>query len=619
MTQTAIDDLVALAADWYWEQDAMLRFTRLAVASPAAPYNLQPYLGRLRRELPDARALTMTWEEHDAVLAARQPFHDFQYAFTFEARTRYVSVSGEPRFDAAGVFRGYRGTARDVSNLWLQRGQLEDARALLGVAAVLGHFGAWWMDTETRSFRWTELAQPNALLPVQGQGHMEQVLATYAPGHREQLQQAMQRCIADGTPFDLELQTLTQSGERMWKRVIGVAARDTDGRIVRLQGAFQDIQASKAAAEQHRELAQRLRVTLDSLTDGFGVLDRDWRITYVNPAALAMLRRDEAELVGHIFWDAFPGTRGSIFEDNYVTAMERGEVRRFEAFYPPMGIWFRASAFPSGQGIAISFTDITAAVEARQRLLEANEELERRVQERTEQLKRLNDELASFTVAVAHDLRAPLAGISGFSRAATERLAGHPDPKVPHYLSRVEAGVARMDDLLQGLLELSRIGSAEILPQAVDLSALAQDAIDNLRASAPERQVTASVQPGLATQGDARLLRTLLENLLGNAWKFSAPRALARIAVGRDADGAFFVQDNGAGFDPARAQELFAPFRRLHGDEEFRGIGIGLASARRVVERHGGRIWAESQPGVGSVFRFSLPTSSADAVRASVD
>lgn len=479
----------------------------------------------------------------------------------------------------------------------------QESDALL---ATLGRFGAWSTDVRSGTTRWTEQVPASQGLQLRHESRHEEILELFAPEYRGLLLAAYQRCAAEGISYDLEVEAFDCRGDRLWVRVIGVPVRDEAGSIVRVEGAFQDIHRSKLAAEKHRRLAERFRATLDSLTDGFATLDPDWRITYVNPAALAMLRLSD-RAVGRSFWDVFPQARNSPFEANYRLAMEQHEERRFEAYYAPLQMWIRACAFPSEQGIAISFTDATAEITAQHEMRRLNSELEERVRERTEQLRRINEELSAFTVAMAHDLRAPLAGISGFSRAAAERLCGDGDQKLMHYLTRIQAGAERMDELLAGLLELSRLGRADIAPRTLDLSALARDAIECLRAAAPERRARVVIQEGLQAQGDPRLVRTLLDNLLGNAWKFSAARDPACIELGRDLDGAFFVRDNGAGFDMARAEELFAPFRRLHSQEEFEGLGIGLASARRVVDRHGGRIWAESQPGGGTVFRFTLP------------
>ncbi len=490
------ETLVVLGADWYWEQDASHRFS--VIRSPSLPgrgFSVAT-LGRARWELEGAEALTMTWEEHRAQLSAHLPFHDFQFVRVMEGERRCLSASGEPMFDGDGRFLGYRGTTRDITQHWTQRAQLDEARSLIGVAAVLGRFGAWSVDVATGQIRWTEQARALYELPLRPETSLELAVGRYAPQDRGRLMEAYERCVRDGTPYDLELQAFTGSGRPLWVRVIGVAVRDADGRVVRVQGAVQDIDASKAAADAHRELAERFRAM--------------------------------------------------------------------------------------------------------------NEALEQRVRERTEDLQRLNEELSAFTLAVAHDLRAPLAGVSGFVRAAAERLGDGVDPLVLHYLARAEAGAARMEDLLAGLMSLSQIGRDELVRQPVDLSAVAREVLEALRAAQPERRVVAHVHEGLRTHADRRLLRTLMENLVGNAWKFSAQRDPAQLEIGCGADGAFFVRDNGAGFDMAHAHALFAPFRRLHDPAEFPGVGIGLASTRRVVERHGGRIWAESAPGAGAVFRFTL-------------
>ncbi|RYF14385.1 MAG: PAS domain S-box protein [Comamonadaceae bacterium] len=601
------ETLVVLGSDWYWEQDALYRFTLIrSPVQPARPHS-PAALGRTRWELEGAHALTMTWEEHRALLSARRPFHDFQYLHReLNGEVRYLSASGEPVFGADGEFRGYRGITRDTTDHWAQRTQLEEAHSLLGVAAVVGRFGAWSADVRTGQVHWTEQARALYELPRTHGTTLAVAMSMYLPDDRERLRIAYERCAADGTPYDLELQAQTASGRRIWVRVTGVAVRDPEGRIVRLQGAVQDIDASKAAAVAYRDLAERFRSTLDSLTDGFATVDRDWRITYANAAAYALVQMPQGDALGRDFRELFPAVRDSVFEEHYRAAMDRGEVRRFDAYYAPLDTWFRVSAFPSGQGIAISFTDVTAATNARRLLQRQNEELERRVRERTEALRRINEELAAFSLAVAHDLRAPLAGIRGFTRAAAERLQPDGDAKVAHYLGRVDASAGRMEELLAGLLSLSRVGSAELVWQPVNLSALAREAAEALQAAHPARRVRVCVHDGLHARADLGLLRTLVDNLVGNAWKFSAGRDPAHIEVGQEPQGVYFVRDDGAGFDMTRAQELFAPFRRLHDVQEFSGVGIGLASARRVVERHGGRIWAESAPGEGAVFRFTL-------------
>lgn len=226
-------------------------------------------------------------------------------------------------------------------------------------------------------------------------------------------------------------------------------------------------------------------------------------------------------------------------------------------------------------------------------------------------LRLSNQELEAFSYSVSHDLRAPLNTIDGFSRLLAKQLAGAADGKVVHYLSRIQAGVAQMGQLIEDLLSLSQLTRAQLRCETLDLSAMAQDILAECQAHSPERQVAITVQPELRTDADARLLRVALVNLLTNAWKFTSRLERAEISVGQTLEAAglpvFFVRDNGAGFDMAYADKLYAPFQRLHAASEFPGTGIGLAIVSRVIERHGGQLWAESMPGCGATFFFTLP------------
>jgi PAS domain S-box-containing protein len=222
-------------------------------------------------------------------------------------------------------------------------------------------------------------------------------------------------------------------------------------------------------------------------------------------------------------------------------------------------------------------------------------------------LRSSNQELEAFSYSVSHDLRAPLAAIAGFSRALEGKIQGVADEKAQHYLARILAGVVKMEQLIDSLLQLSRVVRAPLEWADVDLSTLARDTVEGLQVHEPARQVRVEVEDGLVACGDARLLRLVVENLVGNAWKFTARTAGASIRVGRSAPTVFFVRDNGVGFEMAYAEKLFTAFHRLHTESEFPGTGIGLATVRRIITRHQGRVWAESQPGAGTTFYFSLP------------
>lgn len=238
-----------------------------------------------------------------------------------------------------------------------------------------------------------------------------------------------------------------------------------------------------------------------------------------------------------------------------------------------------------------------------------NEELEQRVEARTMQLEEANRELESFAYSVSHDLRAPLRAIDGFSKALLEDYEAQLDEGGKHYLGRVRANAQRMAELIEALLKLSRMGRAEMYNEAVDLSEMAHSILSELQKRESDREVQFSIEPDLLAQGDVRLLRVVLWNLLENAWKFSGKRDLATIEFGAansQDQQAFFVRDNGAGFDMSYADKLFGAFQRLHTGEEFPGTGIGLATVQRIIHRHNGRVWAQAVPEEGATFFFTL-------------
>jgi PAS domain S-box-containing protein len=486
----------------------------------------------------------------------------------------------------------------------------EDTEQLLKVAARLGRLGGWAVDLQDPRPLWSDDVCAILEVPPGFRPGLEQAFDFYAPEHRALAQETFARCASEGTPFACELQVITARGRRVWVHTVGEARRDRQGRIVRVEGAFQDISALKALADERQKLADHLTVTLDSLADCFFVMDHDWRITYVNPEAAKIAGRPREVLIGRRLWDLFPAALGSAFEHAYGRAMRERATVEIVDYFAPLGLWARARAWPTPEGIAVSFVDITAQKAAEAELLRLNRELEQRVRRRTARLEAATRELQTFSYAIAHDVRAPLAAINGFSRALEETEAAALSERGRHYLARIRAATERMDAMTEGILQLARLTREPSARQEVDLSALAEEMWRTLAAQDSERAVAVRIQPGLRTRGHPAQLALVLQNLLGNAWKFTARSPAARVeftgGAGAPGEQVFVVRDNGAGFDPALAQTLFRPFRRLHTADEFPGTGLGLATVQKVVELHGGRAWAEGVPGQGASFYFSL-------------
>ncbi len=407
----------------------------------------------------------------------------------------------------------------------------------------------------------------------------------------------------------------------------------------------QFIQRHRATAAL-RESEERYRRLFETAPDAVMLCDGELKLVAVNPSGVALFGYDTAdEMIGKDVREFYAS------ENRGATATAKETLLRVGAMkdLARVGLKKDGTRVPLEGSAALildadrkpnavigMLRDISERKQAEQEIIRLNTELERRVAERTAELEATNEELEAFSYSVSHDLRAPLRSIDGFGRALAEDCAAQIDAQGLHYLARIRAGAERMGQQIDAMLSLSHVARSELHRQPIDLSALAEQVAAELQATQPERVVKFVIRPGLTADADAGLLRVLLENLLGNAWKYTRKHPTARIEFGSLAGGVwpmakdriqagqdggdqvpsaishqrvFFVRDDGAGFDMGYVDRLFRPFQRLHGVNEFEGSGIGLATVQRIVRRHGGRVWAEGAVECGATISFTLGTT----------
>lgn len=370
-----------------------------------------------------------------------------------------------------------------------------------------------------------------------------------------------------------------------------------------------DITARRRAEEALRASEERFRTLATTATDAIVSADQRGNITYFNPGAERIFGYIAEEVNGQPLTLLMPERFRDAHRAGLARYLATGEARVVGTTVELAGRRKDGTEFPLELSLAswkggaeIDFTGIMRDITERKR---AEETLRRYAA----QLEVANAELDAFAYSVSHDLRAPLRSIDGFGQALLEDCADQLDAAGRDHLGRVRAAGQRMGVLIDDLLRLSRVTRSELRRERVDLSALAEDVAADLRRSAPARTVQLTVAPGVVAEGDPHLLRVVLENLLGNAWKYTAKHPRAEIEFGgtdRGGERAFFVRDNGAGFDMKYASKLFGAFQRLHSSAEFEGSGVGLATVQRIVRRHGGRVWAEGAPRHGATFYFTL-------------
>ena len=364
---------------------------------------------------------------------------------------------------------------------------------------------------------------------------------------------------------------------------------------------------------------QRFRSALDATADAIFLTDRrTMQYVEVNATACTMLGYSREEFFKRgpasfntIARDALERTYDALIAGHGVNRMIETLMRCKDGRMLHVEVHRQVQRFGDDWIIVSVLRDITERKEAQQEILQLNASLEQRVRQRTAELEQANKELQSFSHSVSHDLRAPLRTIDGFSSLLGKEInESAASARSKHCVARINAGVLQMGELIDAMLSLAQVSRSSLRWELVDTSTLAESIIDGHEEQAPERELLRHIEPAMMAQGDPALPKQVLDNLLGNAWKFTGQQPHTRIAFQAatrpKGETVYTVQDNGAGFDMADSNKLFGAFQRLHIASEFPGNGIGLATLHKIVTRHGGKIWADSAPGQGATFSFTL-------------
>ena len=616
-------------------------------------------------------------EDRDQVFAewyqSAQENRPFKMEYRFQRPDGALTwVVGQALRESTSADRvgGYVGTITEITDRKQMEEALRRSEDNLKRAQQVAHIGSWHLDIPSNILTCSDEACRIFGIPSGISLTYERFLGLVHPEDRRALDDAWRAALACGRA-SLEYRIVV-AGETRWISGIAEIERDAGGTPVRGVGTSQDITQHKAVDDALRAHVQQL----EALRAVSAEIARELHL----PTLLDLIMRKAVALVGGaggtiFLWDeaaqrlaphvwvghsgnwgreghvrlgeglvglvaerrgglivndyrSWPHARACILQETNVTAViaepllchgrlvgvvaidHQGGGRHFMDHDLALLRLFAAQA-------AVAVENAKLYTEVRQDA----DELERKVEERTRDLQAANADLEAFAYSVSHDLHAPLIGIDGFSHLLLTKYRTVLDAQGQEYLQRVRVATHHMMERINALLTLARVSHQPVALEPVDLGALARAVANDLRQRAPDRSAEIRIQDDLVVHGDPRLLRALVENLLGNAWKFTTRRCPARIEVGRRSgeanEAVYFVRDNGAGFDMAYADKLFGAFERFHAADEFPGTGIGLATVKRIVQRHGGRVWAEGVVDAGATFFFTLgvPTTSLETTR----
>ena len=563
---------------------------------------------------------TQAYEDEQQIIRTGEPVNKEEMETWPDGRKTWVLSSKLPLRDKHGQIVGTFGISHDIT----ERKQLVDAlrRSEQNLAVTLDSIGDAVLatDTEGRVIRLNPIAEK-----LMGWTQAETLGRPVAEVFRiinedtgEPAVIPVENVLATGEIHGLANHTVLVARDGTERPVADSAApiRDKDGRIFGVVLVFRDVTVERAAQRALRDSEARYRTLFNSIDEGFCIIEMifdeqkkpvDYRFLEVNPSFEK--QTGLPDVLGKRMLELAPQHEAHWFE-TYGRIAVTGEAARFQNHAEQLHRWFDVYAFrfgePKNWQVAILFNDITGRKQMEKGIAQLNTELH----ERAAQLKAANKELEAFSYTVSHDLRAPLRHIQGYIQMLTTLIEGQLTDKARHYLKTITDASTEMGQLIDDLLAFSRMGRVEMIQESVAPDSLLHEILRGLEMAVQGRNIEWQIAPLPQVVGDSSMLRQVLANLVGNAVKYTRPRNPARIEIGcaGEEDGRifFFVRDNGAGFDMQYAHKLFGVFQRLHRAEDFEGTGIGLATVRRIIARHGGRTWAEGALDQGATFYFTL-------------
>jgi PAS domain S-box-containing protein len=584
--------------------------------------------GRVRQELIGTDFADYFTDAEKARAGYRQAFakgnvRDYElYVRHADGHTTPVHYNATMYRDDTGRVAGVFAAARDVTERKNSEAALIKNSWLLEEAGRLAKFGGWELDLLKNELIWSNVIKQLHEVGPDYQPTVEAGIHFYAPEAVPVISEALKRAIEEGTSFDVELRLITAKQNRIWVRVIGRAFFD-NGKVTKIEGAFQDISARKAievGLEKTREeleivkkfadaAAEFAESVINTVREPLISLDQDLRVVTVGRSFYDFFKVKPEETVGQLIYDLgdkqwdIPKLR-ELLE---TILPQKATFDNYEVEHDFAGIGRRTMLLNARQieqvlgkkrTILLAIEDITE-----RKAIEAGLEQTRK------DLESSNKELEAFTYSVSHDLRAPLRAVAGFSRILIDEHAAQLSPDVQRYLNLVLSNTLQMGRLVDDLLSFSRFSRQAMADGLIDPAQLVREAMDLLCGEQPDRALKLTVADLPPCRGDRTLLKQIFVNLLSNALKFTRQRDPAVIEVGfsrKDGETIYFVRDNGAGFDMRYVGKLFGVFQRLHSSESYEGTGVGLAIVQRIVHRHGGRVWAEGEPDKGATFYFTL-------------